>query len=97
MQVDELKYHGGGIGVTFEGRGTLSPSVDLLGAAPAAAAPGAACIASTEDGFECMSSQLGGEVIIHYNLRTPTGAAPPHPARCETSRRPDFCVCMGCL
>lgn len=80
-QVDELKYHGGGIGVTYDGRGTLSPSADLL-AAPVPVAPaGAACTPSPEEGFECMQSQLAGEVLIHYNPRAP-GGVPPVPPFC---------------
>eukprot|EP00892_Ulva_mutabilis_P012398 jgi/Ulvmu1/9530/UM053_0019.1 len=70
-QVDELKYHGGGIGVSFPGRGVLNPNVDILAAptAGAVAPAGAACLPSTEADFDCMQSQLQGDVIIHYNLR----------------------------
>lgn len=64
--------------MTFEGRGVLSPSVDLLAEPDVPVVPaGAACVPSTEAAFECMQSQLQGDVIIHYNLKADAGATPP--------------------
>eukprot|EP00892_Ulva_mutabilis_P010891 jgi/Ulvmu1/8174/UM040_0071.1 len=64
---DVLKFHGGGIGVQFEGRGTLSSSANLFEDDTAAAGGGGgACNPSTEEGFTCSLSRLGGQVIVHY-------------------------------
>ena len=69
-KADELKYHGGGIGVSFPGRGVLGPSLNLFSEEEAPPA-GAACTASTlAPEFECMVSQLEDNVIVHYNTFT---------------------------
>lgn len=65
-KADELKYHGGGIGVDFPGRGILGTTLNLF--SDEAAAAGGECTASTlAPEFECMVSQLDGNVIVHYN------------------------------
>ena len=73
---DVLKFHGGGIGTTYEGRGTLSPAVDLF-EDPSASGP---CTPSTEEGFTCSLSRLGGQVIIHYTPFADGGMRLPPPA-----------------
>lgn len=60
---DVLKFHGGGIGVTYDGRGSLSTAVNLF----EEEAEGGACTPSTLDGFTCSLSRLGGNAIVHFN------------------------------
>lgn len=71
---DVLKFHGGGIGVQYDGRGTLSTSANLFEEEGAA---GGACTPSTQDGFTCSVERLGGSVIVHYN---PVAAGGAHPS-----------------
>lgn len=63
MQADELKYHGGGIGSVYDGRGKLG-EVDFFAEAPAA---GGACEASDLDGYVCVVEPLSG-VRVHHTL-----------------------------
>ena len=69
-QADELKFHGGGIGTTFAGRGILGEGTSLnLFEAPAASATTAegGCTPSTlAPEFDCMVDALGdGSVMVH--------------------------------
>ena len=60
---DVLKFHGGGIRVSYDGRGSLSTSVNLFELEE----EGGACDSSTQEGFTCSITRLGGQAIVHYN------------------------------
>ena len=69
-KADELKFHGGGIGTTFAGRGVLGEGTSVsLFEAPAASASTAegGCTPSTlAPEFDCMVDALGdGMVMVH--------------------------------
>ena len=60
---DELKFHGGGIGTTYEGRGIFG-RVNFFDIPDDA--PEGECVKSTLDGYDCMSEALGGEYLLHW-------------------------------
>lgn len=60
---DELKFHGGGIGTSFEGRGVLSPATDFAAAPPP---EGGGCKPSDLDGYACMTSPLP-TLTLHWS------------------------------
>eukprot|EP00210_Caulerpa_lentillifera_P006317 g6034.t1 len=76
---DELKYHGGGIGTTYEGRGSFG-RVNFFDEPTETRQPGEGCLESTMDGYDCMVSALGGDYIIHWTVED-DGVA----FACETS------------
>lgn len=85
---DVLKFHGGGIGVQYDGRGTLSTSLNLF---EEEGAGGGACTPSTQDGFECSVSRLGGSVIVHFN---PVAAGGAHTDRAPAVSCAGAAVCL---
>ena len=60
---DELKFHGGGIGTSFEGRGVFG-RVDFFDVPNVA--PEGECLKSTLDGYVCMLEALGGDYLLHW-------------------------------
>lgn len=64
---DELKFHGGGIGTTFEGRGVLG-AVNFFDEPPEERAEGEGCLESTMDDFDCMQEALNGDYILHWTV-----------------------------
>lgn len=64
---DELKYHGGGIGTTFEGRGSFG-SVHFFDEPPEPIGPNATCLESTMEDYDCMQEALGDDFIIHWRV-----------------------------
>lgn len=63
--VDELKYHGGGIGTSFEGRGSFG-SVNFYDVPPPPTKPGKACLESTMEGYECMQQGFSKEYTLYW-------------------------------
>ena len=79
---DELKFHGGGIGTSFAGRGQLGNGQTNFFVAPEAG--GGACEASELDGFACQREYSAAGVFLHWN--PPDGAPPPSASHLRTPR-----------
>ncbi|CAD7695579.1 unnamed protein product, partial [Ostreobium quekettii] len=62
---DELKFHGGGIGASYEGRGVFG-RVDFF-AAPAPAGEGG-CAASSLEGYDCMQEVIPGQYVLNWRV-----------------------------
>eukprot|EP00803_Ostreobium_quekettii_P011040 evm.model.scf_763.2 EVM.evm.TU.scf_763.2 scf_763:13070-19189(+) len=62
---DELKFHGGGIGASYEGRGVFG-QVDFF-AAPSAAGEGG-CAASSLEGYDCMQEVIPGQYVLNWRV-----------------------------
>jgi len=58
---DELKFHGGGIGVSYEGRGSFG-QVDFFQKPSAEGG----CEASTLEGYDCMREVIPAAFVLHW-------------------------------
>eukprot|EP00803_Ostreobium_quekettii_P009476 evm.model.scf_3488EXC.2 EVM.evm.TU.scf_3488EXC.2 scf_3488EXC:8988-12604(-) len=62
---DELKFHGGGIGASYEGRGVFG-QVDFF-AEPTADGEGG-CAPSALDGYDCSLEVIPGQYVLNWRL-----------------------------
>jgi hypothetical protein len=91
---DELKYHGGGIGTSYPGRGALgSGSTKLTGVQNGSAG---ACTPSNMQGFDCMMALQTGEMKVHYKKVAAGGEAPCLPLHWPSWATQIACRCLYC-